>query len=211
MPSGLHFADVLAGKLILVKMDNTSSVHYVNQGTGRIPELADLAKTIRLKEVAMGSESVAVHIPGVRNITADALSRVTASATHRDQHPDRTLLRKHVKYVQSLLGQFEVDGMAAEDGHNALAESYYHPSCSLFEQEVSSGLMWVFPPDDMIDMVVTFLCNLIRARAPLRVALLVPERSNSAPWFWKLKVFKRSAVFEPVLISSLSVIILGSG
>ena len=98
--------------------------------------------------------------------------------------------------MQSLLGQFEVDGMAAEDGHNSLADLYFHPSCSLFEQEVSPKLMWVFPPDDMLDLVVTYLCNLIRARAPLRIALLVPERPNSAPWFWRLKAFKRVCSFR---------------
>ena len=69
---------------------------------------------------------------------------------------------------------------AAEDGHNALADLYFHPSCSLFEQEVSPKLKWVFPPDDLIDLVVTFLYNLIRTRTPLRVALLVPERSSTA-------------------------------
>ena len=124
----------------------------------------------------MGSESVAVRIPGAQNITADALSRLTVSADHRDPHPDRTLMCKHAKYIQSLVGQFVVDGMAAEDGHNSLASRYFHPSCSLFEQEVSSKLMWVFPPDDMRDVTVSYLFNLLRARAPLRVALLFPER-----------------------------------
>ena len=56
--------------------------------------------------------------------------------------------------------------------------------------------MWVFPPDDMIDLTVTYLYNQLRARVPLKVVLLVPERSRSAPWFWRLKAFERVCNFR---------------
>ena len=48
-----NFTHILSNKLVLAKMDNSSSVHYVNHGTGRVRELSDLAKSIRLKEVEM--------------------------------------------------------------------------------------------------------------------------------------------------------------
>ena len=53
-------------------------------------ELADLARSIRLKEVELGIESVAIHIPGVVNITPDALSRYYVNNSFRDIHRHRT-------------------------------------------------------------------------------------------------------------------------
>ena len=65
----------IVNKLVVVRMDNACAVHYVNCGTGRIDELSQLGREIKLQEVRLGVESVAVHVPGKLNITADALSR----------------------------------------------------------------------------------------------------------------------------------------
>ena len=81
----LRLQEVLRGKLVLIRMDSTCSVHYVNAGSGRIPELCGLAKSIRIEEMHLGVESVAVFLPGKQNITADALSRMQLSAKMRDK------------------------------------------------------------------------------------------------------------------------------
>ena len=62
-------------KIVYVKSHNAAALHCINSGRGRIEDLATLAKSIRLKEVRLSIESVAVHIPGKLNITPDALSR----------------------------------------------------------------------------------------------------------------------------------------
>ena len=74
--------EVLRDKLIFVKLDNSCAVHYINAGSGRIQLLADLAKCIRMRETRLGVESVAVHLPGEKNVTADGLSRLPFSLTH---------------------------------------------------------------------------------------------------------------------------------
>ena len=60
------FEHLLRGKLVIAKLDNACSVHYINNGTGRIPELADLTRAVRLREASMGVEAVAIHLPGER-------------------------------------------------------------------------------------------------------------------------------------------------
>ena len=52
----------LANKIVYVKSDNVAALHYINAGRGRIPELADLARSIRSKEIHLGLESVGIHI-----------------------------------------------------------------------------------------------------------------------------------------------------
>ena len=85
---------VLINKIVYVKSDNVAALHYINVGRGRIQELADLARSIRMKEVQLGIESVAVHIPGVVNVTPDALSRYYIDNEFRDKHQHRTLRKR---------------------------------------------------------------------------------------------------------------------
>ena len=124
---------LLAGKLLYVKMDNSCAVHYVNAGSGRIDTLCDLAKTIRLTEVKLGVESVAAHLPGELNVTADALSRLQLSAQLRNKHAERSLRKRLFANVLDKFPQLTLDAMASDDGHNALLERYCCPSEPFFE------------------------------------------------------------------------------
>ena len=94
-------------------MDNTAAVHYVNAGSGRIPALRDLAKSIRLAEVSLGVESVAVHLPGELIVTADALSRLQLSVHNRDRHSDRSLRKRLFANVLHKFPQITLDGDAS--------------------------------------------------------------------------------------------------
>ena len=113
-------SDIVRGKLILVRVDNACALHYINHGTGRITELSDLAKSIRLLEVQQGIESVAVRVPGESNVTANGLSRMLVSAEFKDPHPDRSFRKRLLRNVEALVGRFLVDGMVSDDGHNAM-------------------------------------------------------------------------------------------
>ena len=123
-----ELSQLLANKLVLLKSDNTCAAHYVNAGTGPIGELADLAKSIRLQEVTIGAETVAIHIPGEVNVTAAGLSRMLILEKARDPWPDRSLRRRLFRQIEAAVGQFDVDAMVADDGHNAHCESWYSPS-----------------------------------------------------------------------------------
>ena len=190
-----EFQALLRGKLVIAKLDNTCSVHYINHGTGRIPDLADLARSIRLRETTLGIESIAVHLPGVQNVMADALSRLQVSVDHRDPHPDKMIRRSILRDIQGRVGNIEVDGMGAEDGHNAIAPLYFHPSSSIFAQELGDKLTWVFPPEDLLDLTISFFCQQLREQKPLRVLLCVPLHVK-APWFNKLRTFTRVAQYR---------------
>ena len=143
----------------------------------------------------MGIESIAAHMPGVQNVTADALSRLQVSVEHRDPHPDKMIRRNIFRDIQGRVGNIEVDGMAAEDGHNAIAPAYFHPSSSIFEQELGDKLTWIFPPEDLLDLTIAFICQQLREQKPLRVLLCVPLRVK-APWFCKLRCFTRVAHYR---------------
>ena len=196
----LKLAKLLAGKLLYVKMDNTAAVHYVNAGSGRIPALCDLARTIRLAEVSLGVESVAVHLPGELNVTADALSRLQLSVHNRDRHAERSLRKRLFANVLEKFPQLTLDGMAADDGHNAQLAQYRCPSEPLFEANFEVECIWIFPPDDLIATVLTFLNAQRRALVNLRVVLCLPERPT-APWFHMVKHYVRA--FRYVIGSDL--------
>ena len=93
------------------------------------------------------------------------------------------------KHVESLVGKFQVDAMAADDGHNAMRREFHSPGRSFFEREDFSVLTWCFPPKDMIGLVLKFWESKHRAKVPSRIVLLVPE-SPRAPWWHHLKYFK---------------------
>ena len=182
--------DVLKNKLVFLKMDNTCAIHYVNAGTGRIADLNDLARSIRLAEGRLGVESVAVHIPGERNVTADALSRMLVSADLRDKHTDKTLRKRLFKQILERMPELTIDGMCADDGHNAQLERYVGPSDSVFELDFDTEVIWCFPPEDLIGATLKFLSLRRRAKLPVHVVLCVPERT-SAPWFFHLASYRR--------------------
>ena len=186
---------LLKRKLVLLKSDNTCAVHYVNAGAGRIGELADLAKAIRLQEVALGVESVAIHIMGESNVTADGLSRMMVLQKVRDQFPDRSLRRRLFRQISAVVGTFDIDALAADDGHNTQCPHWHSPSFSFFERPIDASLIWCFPPTDLLPLVLTFLDTKRRAQQVMRIVLLVPE-SPKALWFHLVQRFKRVARFR---------------
>ena len=187
-----HLSETLLGKLILVKMDNTCAVHYVNYGHGRIKELADLAKTIRILELQMGCESVALHLPGERNVTADALSRMVVLTKSRDPTPHRTLRKRLFKHIEKVVGSFTIDGMADELGQNSLCPRYLSPSNSFFEADLVDEKIWLCPPLDLIYPTLDFLRKQFKSRKGLAIVMLLPE-DTKAGWFWMLKDWSRIA------------------
>ena len=66
---------MLAGKLVLARMDNCIAAAYANYGAGRVSQLTALARKIEARDVALGCAAAALHVAGEDNSFADALSR----------------------------------------------------------------------------------------------------------------------------------------
>ena len=145
----------------------------------------------------MAVESVVVHLPGKLNVTPDALSRFFFNSTFRDKRPDRTLRKPLFKAIEKDLGRsFTLDGMAADDGHNALLDKFCCPSNPLFEFNLEGHVVWIFPPLELIGITLKFLINAFKEGAKFECVFLVPERS-AAPWFRYMKHFNPLKRFSP--------------
>ena len=80
----------LANKRLLFHCDNSAVVHVINSQTSKDPSLAALLRRLVLSTLQHNILCNAVHIPGVRNITCDALSRFQLGRARQaspDLHP----------------------------------------------------------------------------------------------------------------------------
>ena len=193
----LQLRDKLSHRIVYVKSDNTAAIHYINSGRGRMPVLSALAKEIRLLEVELSIESVAIHLPGKVNITPDALSRFFINSTFLDKLPHRTFRKRLFLCIErENKFHFTLDTMAADDGHNALLERFCSPSNPFFEESLTNEFLWVFPPLDLIGITLKFLADTQREGIPFSCCVLIPEQS-SAPWFKYLVHFSPIKRYNP--------------
>ena len=91
---------------------------------------------------------------------------------------------------------FTWDGMAADDGHNALVSCYCSPSNPLFEEDLRDKVWWIFPPSDLIGITLKFLVSSLKEKIPFICCVLLPEHS-SAPWYKYLVHFTPVKRFSP--------------
>tara|TARA_R110002050_G_scaffold144342_1_gene269807 strand:- start:1280 stop:3160 length:1881 start_codon:yes stop_codon:yes gene_type:complete len=73
------------GQTIEALLDNTVAISYINGKGGRIPALSVIAEDLWNLILSLGSNISARHISGVRNVRADALSRMVDRYDHRIQ------------------------------------------------------------------------------------------------------------------------------
>ena len=143
---------MLAGKLVLARMDNCAAAAYANYGAGRVSTLTALARKIKEREVAMGCTVVALHIAGTDNAVSDALSRFSIRVRGPDPYPERELRWRFRHEVERRCGPAEVGMLASDDGRNAWGANYRSPSRSAFEGPLPNGQLWWFPRTEMIDL-----------------------------------------------------------
>ena len=183
---------VLSGKLVLVRSDNKTAIHYVNYGACRIPSLTRLGLRIKDWELQSKATLVAVHITGTANVVADGLSRFMWDRARRDPWKDRELRPRFWRQVVETVGRFDVDAMASDDGANAKCPRFFCPSRPPFEEDLSQGNWRWFPPPHMFAGAPSFLRSRWRENRNIRFAVLVPH-DVTKPWYNKL------ACWSPVL------------
>ena len=102
------WGDSLAGKLVLVRMDNSAAASYANFDAGRVPRLTQLARSIRYLEVPLRCTALALQIAGRHNSIADALSRFSIRACGLGPYPLRELRAEYREEVIDRCGDIDV-------------------------------------------------------------------------------------------------------
>ena len=97
--------------------------------------------------------------------------------------------------ISKRVGPFTLDGMVADDGHNALLKHFCCPSEPVFEANLDGQKVWLFPPVDMIGIVLKFVLNQANILRDFSCCVLVPERS-SAYWYKYVSMFRRVERFS---------------
>lgn len=100
-----HWGSKLAGKSVLVRSDNTTTIAYVNRFGGRYKDLLSVATALLTSSWALGMELKAVHIPGVLNVISDELSRLKDKS-------DWVLRRRAFRRLQQRFGAHTIDRFA---------------------------------------------------------------------------------------------------
>ncbi|CAD6227235.1 GSCOCG00006046001-RA-CDS, partial [Cotesia congregata] len=102
------FASHLSGKEILLRLDNTTAIAYVNKMGGiQFPHLSELVRKIWLWCEDRTFWVVASYIPSKEDVEADAASRITNMDTEWE------LSHKHFNKIQKKFGPFTIDLFAS--------------------------------------------------------------------------------------------------
>eukprot|EP01094_Clydonella_sp_ATCC50884_P019872 TRINITY_DN398_c0_g1_i1.p2 TRINITY_DN398_c0_g1~~TRINITY_DN398_c0_g1_i1.p2 ORF type:complete len:633 (-),score=104.69 TRINITY_DN398_c0_g1_i1:559-2457(-) len=178
-----HFEGQLEGESILLRSDNTVTVSYVNRLTGRIPELAEVARRIWRLMDKHGGHIRAVYLPGVDNDQADFLSRLNA------RH-EWTVPKEEVHKIEERWGVHAVDLFATRENRRcpAFVARFPDPEAAgvdaftLDWDRLTPGRLWIAPPVRLMDKVVAALqrCTAVQAT-------VVCPRWTAQPWFGPLE------------------------
>ncbi len=105
-----QFRPLLLGKHVLVRTDNTAAVSYINRMGGiRSRRMSQLARHLLLWSHSRLKSLRAVHIPGVLNRAADALSRQLTFPGEWRLHPET------IRLIWSRFGEAQVDLFASRE------------------------------------------------------------------------------------------------
>ena len=92
----LHiFEDKVKSKRVLFHCDNAVVVEIINKQTCKCPRVMDLVRPLVLQYMRINTEIKAKHIPGVKNIIADAISGFNTQV-FREHAPSADKLPKEI-------------------------------------------------------------------------------------------------------------------
>ncbi len=174
-----QFRPLLLGKHVLVRMDNTAAISYINRLGGiRSHRMSQLARHLLLRSHTQFKSLRAVHIPGQLNRAADALSRQLTFPGEWRLHTETTLLN------WSRFGEAQVDLFASPESSHC--QLYF----SLTEGPLGTDALayswhralrkYAFPP---VSLLAQTLCKL---REDEEQVLLVAPHWPTRTWFPEL-------------------------
>ena len=108
--------ELLAGDLVVARMNNSTAIAYADYGAGRVPRLTMLGREVEEREVAIGCAVAALHISVGGSMVADTPSRFSVQVRGLGPYPERELRKKFRSVVQGRCGTVVFDMMARGDG-----------------------------------------------------------------------------------------------
>ena len=93
------FGDVVKNKKVLFHCDNAAVCEMINSQTSKCERVMDLVRPMVLRCLHLNAFIKAQHIPGVKNIIADALSRFQMGIFHENApraDPFPTMIPRHL-------------------------------------------------------------------------------------------------------------------
>ncbi|XP_062843308.1 uncharacterized protein LOC134302204 [Trichomycterus rosablanca] len=179
------FLPSLQGRHVLVRTDNLSTVYHINHyGGTRSRTLLNLAKELWTWAHPKFLSLQAVHLAGMANGTADALSRQSLSPSRWRLHPEV------VHLIWEKFGQARVDLFASSDTtHCPLWFSAHQWDSPLGQDALAHDwpkeLLFAFPPLPLLPALLG------RVQEEGHKVLLVAPRWPRQPWFpWLLSLLQ---------------------
>ena len=186
-----HFINILKNKSLLIKCDNTSAVFYINKKGGtNSEELCSLALKIWHLLYNNNISCIASHISGVKNVTADFLSR--CSFFH-----EYSLSPSAFKYIQKILPfELKYDLFASKLNHKlknycAILDDSEALQINAFSLTWHSG-SYLFPPIPLISKVIS---KFIRDKVGFGFLITPSWHSLTV-----LPLIEKMLIFNPIFI-----------
>ena len=189
------FLPHLRYRVVRLMCDNAVTVAYIkNEGGTRSHTLMQM--TIRLLKWcdSKAITLVPVHLPGVRNIQADALSRVGQTLT-----TEWTMAMESLRPVFAKWGEPQIDMFATFSNRRLIkfVSPYPNPraewtNAMSMPWDRERGLLYAFPPFKMVPQVLQKI-----AQSPRVQVILIAQLQPAASWFPELMDLSQAVLEIP--------------
>ena len=150
----------LRGWRVMFRVDNSTSVHYINRRQGRIPGLCALAREMELAERKAMCWAAATHVKGILNVVADTGSRNPHITRQWNTDPSNAQCIKRSLFdkLQKDTGmRVDTDLFADNEGVYAMASEFFCASRSVFEADLTGKTCWAQPPSPIVKPFIKWL------------------------------------------------------
>ena len=174
------FREPLTGKHVQVYTDSGTTVAYVNNLGGPSCELSDIAERIWALAYEMGVTLTARHLPGVENVEADRLSRLSTQYEWK-------LNPRFFRQINRMWGPHSIDRFASivTSQLPVYNSRYLDPQTSgidaLAQHDWGQNNNYVNPPFRMLDQVLDVII------AQQAYATVIAPLWRGQAWFAKLR------------------------
>ena len=185
-------AHELAGKRVLLRTDNEVTRCILNKHASSSKELnrqyKELAECLREHQIDL----VSVHIRGVENGLADALSRWERPFDDQDWK----LSKREFEKLGSELGPFEVDACADLAGYNAQCEEFWTELDDCAKQRWAGRRVYCNPPFNGIQRILKHALSEWASHPGTTSATFVLPQWEWAPWYALRKHFQVHRTYQ---------------